>query len=314
MASLLKKFLFTATLTTVMLGAVGLFGTTAQAQTPESPVSLPIASDYTMACAGYIAAGPASEDIQIVGADREAEHDMYADGDIVYLNKGRGSNIQLGAEYQIVRNIGPVKDFKGGKVVGNLVYELGLLRIVALQDNTATAQIKVACRPISFGDAAIPYDKKVSPTPRPYKPLSLAGIPTGRTSGQILAAPDNREMLSQNDVVYLNVGADNGVKVGDYLTIYRRLGSDTVTKFRDDRVGSPRRGDYSSDRYNSRDNTSIATVTKPKPKIIEQVPRNTLPRALIGEVVIVRVEANAATAIITRTTREAYPGDFVELQ
>lgn len=315
MASTLKKMLSTGAFAAVLATTGSFVGLSASAQGPEAPRFKTAVSELTLICAGYVAPNPAPEDIQIVGADREALSSELAQGDSVFLNKGRGSNLQVGAEYLIVRNIGPVKDVKDKKkVIGNLVREFGILRITAVQDNSATGEIKVSCDAVHLGDAVVPYEKRASLPLRPYKPLSLVGAPTGRTSGQILGANLSREQLGPNDIVYLNVGVDSGVKVGDYMTIYRQLGSDTVVKFRDDKVGPKRSNGFPSHRFDTRNNASITSSSKGRPQVLEQVPRNTLPRTLVGEVLVVRSEGNTATAIITRVNREAFIGDYVELQ
>ena len=38
-------------------------------------------------------------------------------------------------------------------------------------------------------------------------------------------ARDNRELLTRNDVVYIDLGGEDNVQRGDYLTIYRKLGT-----------------------------------------------------------------------------------------
>ncbi|HYH85586.1 MAG TPA: hypothetical protein VEX60_08885, partial [Pyrinomonadaceae bacterium] len=42
--------------------------------------------------------------------------------------------------------------------------------------------------------------------------------------------------------------------------------------------------------------------------------RPPVPRLVVGEVVVLRVEGRTATAVVTRATREVHTGDAVELQ
>lgn len=302
----------------LVLGSVtfGTGGLTATAQNPvETVVPKSVTSEYMRTCAGYIGS-PVSDELQISGSDRESYNREFTQGDLVYLNRGRNANLQAGAEYQIMRNVGPVRDLvEKQRVLGTLVQELGILRIVEVRDSSATAEITTVCTgPINLGDVLVPYERKPLPAARPYRPLATVGVPTGRATGQITTARFAREQLSANDVVYINIGADNGIKVGDYMTVYRPLASDPIVKFRDDKVGQSRSGGFPSDRFNTRDNTSLSSNQKAYPKVAEEVPRNTLPRSLIGEIVIIRTDANTAVGIITRTTREAVIGDRVELQ
>jgi hypothetical protein len=305
-----------ALLFALVLGSLTFGAVTATAQNPvETVVPKSITSEYMRACAGYIGS-PVSDELQIVGSDRESYNREFTQGDLVYLNRGRNANLQAGAEYQIMRNVGPVRDLvEKQRVLGTLVQELGILRIVEVRDSSATAEITTVCTgPVNLGDVLVPYERKSLPAARPYRPLVTVGVPTGRATGQITTARFAREQLAANDIVYINIGADNGIKVGDYMTVYRPLASDPVNKFRDDKIGQSRSGGFPSDRFNTRDNAALSSGEKAYPKVAEEVPRNTLPRSLIGEIVIIRTDANTAVGIITRTTREAVIGDRVELQ
>ncbi|MBX7220844.1 MAG: hypothetical protein K1Y36_12915 [Blastocatellia bacterium] len=313
MASNLKKLLFTGTFAAVLTSSSVFVGHPVTAQNQEA--TRPVAAELTLACAGFIAPTPLPEDIQIVGMEREASTDLISQNDIVYLNKGRGANLQVGAEYQVVRNVGPVKDPKErGKTYGTLVYELGLLRIIGVTDTTATAQIKTSCSDIYMGDAVVPYEKRVSPSARLYKPLSVVANPTGRATGKIVAARSARELLGPNDIVYVNVGVDNGVKVGDYLTVYRKLGGGTITHYRDDEIGPHRSNGFPSDQFHTVDNSSLTGSRKNRPKVIEQTPRNTLPRTTVGELIVLRADGGTATCLVTRVATEALVGDSIEQQ
>jgi hypothetical protein len=303
-------------LTGLALTAVVAVGGLARAQNPaETTVPRLVMSEAMRVCAGYIGEA-APEDLQIVGSEKEAYVREFSQGDLVYINRGRDANLQTGAEYQIVRNIGPVYDLADRRrKLGTLVQELGVLRITEVRDTSATGEITLICTgTVNLGDVLIPYERRPIPTVRPYRPLSVVGAPTGRATGQILAGQLGREQLARNDVVYINLGADNGIKVGDYLTVYRPLGSDPITRFRDDNIGPPRNDGFSSDRFRTRDNSSLASSQKGYPQVAERTPRNELPRTLVGEIVIVRTEANTAVGVLTRTTREAVVGDRVELQ
>ncbi len=287
-----------------------------RAQNPaETTVPRLVMSEAMRVCAGYIGEA-APEDLQIVGSEKEAYVREFSQGDLVYINRGRDANLQTGAEYQIVRNIGPVYDLADRRrKLGTLVQELGVLRITEVRDTSATGEITLICTgTVNLGDVLIPYERRPIPTARPYRPLSVVGAPTGRATGQILAGQLGREQLARNDVVYINLGADNGLKVGDYLTVYRPLASDPITRFRDDNIGPPRNDGFSSDRFGTRDNSSLGSSKKGYPQVAERTPRSELPRTLVGEIVIIRTEANTSVGVITRTTREAVVGDRVELQ
>ncbi len=43
-------------------------------------------------------------------------------------------------------------------------------------------------------------------------------------------AKDSREMVTRNDIVYIDLGSEDQIKRGDYLTIYRPLGTGNITR------------------------------------------------------------------------------------
>ncbi|OYT73822.1 MAG: hypothetical protein CFK52_00225 [Chloracidobacterium sp. CP2_5A] len=303
-------------MTGLTLAALASVGGFVRAQNPaEATVPRSVMSEAMRVCAGYIGA-EVPEDLQIVGSEKEAYVREFTQGDLVYINRGRDAGLQPGAEYQIIRNIGPVRDLTDrGRVLGTLVQELGVLRIAEVRDTSSTGEITLICTgTVNLGDALVPYERRPIPTIRAYRPLSIVGAPTGRATGQITASQLSREQLVRNDVVYINIGADNGIKVGDYLTVYRPLATDPILRFRDDKVGARRSDGFPSDRFRTRDNSSLASSQKGYPQVAERTPRNELPRTLVGEIVIIRTEANTAVGLLTRTTREAVIGDRVELQ
>ena len=93
--------------------------------------------------------------------------------------------------------------------------------------------------------------------------------------------------------MYVNLGTNKGVKVGDYFRIFRYQGSlaETVpqTKGYQDMIygfGS------SPTRYNWND----------------------LPREVLGEGIVLNVSRNSSTVFVTFSSAEIYPGDYVEIE
>jgi hypothetical protein len=191
------------------------------------------------------------------------------------------------------------------------------LRISAVQRDVSIAEVLEACDPIFVGDRVRPYDRFLSPTLREFQPLNRFDLPTGKLSGQIVLARNHRDYLGTNDVVYLDIGDDNGVKLGQYYTVYRKPGEEEgpVGGFnrvlRDDEDFEHRVEGFSDDRYRDSDFSVLRGRERPS-KVIRE--RNGIPRKVVGEVCIIRVEKDSATAVVTRVAQEVNLGDYVELQ
>ena len=142
-------------------------------------------------------------------------------------------------------------------------------------------------------------------------------------------AKDNREMVTRNDVVYIDLGGEDQIKPGDYLTIYRPLGTGNRTRVDNEENARNRATGFQSDRFRgggfsllgSRAKDSTAFVNsegryRHRPITSKEVKdhRPLMPRKIVGEMVVIDVQTRTATAIITRVASEVHTGDRVEIQ
>ena len=134
-------------------------------------------------------------------------------------------------------------------------------------------------------------------------------------------ARDGQEALSRDQIVYVDLGADNNVQVGDRLTVFRPLGKGALFISDEDETLSARDEGFQSNEYRggkfsnqaarkSGDQARGRVVTTEKAK--EDRPSGL--RKIVGEMIILNVKEKTATAVITRTAQEIHTGDWVELQ
>jgi hypothetical protein len=277
---------------------------------PPAAAADPISRGTDVYCTGYIADAMPSTDLQIVGAEQENMKVTFAQGDVVFLNRGRGAGIQPGAAYFIIRPLGAFKHPFTKKKMGYYVREVGLLRVLDVHDQTSTAQILVSCDTVEFGDLLKPYEEVATPAARDARPLPRYSEGANDTRGQIIMSPGFHEHLSANRVVFVDLGRQENVRPGDYFTIYRPTGpTEGITRTPKDNVVLQRDKDFGSDRYHGGEYAVQATA-KPLEKILKDRPP--IPRKVLGEMVVVKVENHTCVAMITRTTAEVTVGDFVE--
>jgi hypothetical protein len=287
---------------------------------------IPIASGDKVRYAGFVSEAPVSTDMRIVGSVNEAFRKLLIPGERVFINRGSSQGVQVGEVYQIVRPRGafyhPFKNARlhfpsfsrRGDRLGYYNEEVGLARVLAIQESTSTLEITEVFTDVRFGDVLLPYQKRDLPEQKAYSPIDPLAAPTGKTTGQIVLARSTREQLVSQDIVIIDLGEKSGVKIGDYFTIFREQGSDSLNNnIREDEI-TFRNVDGGSERFRG-DSKSIVHPNIQKDKIDKLYPGKVLPRTVVGELVVTRVEGTTATAIITRVqSGEAYLGDFVELQ
>jgi hypothetical protein len=109
----------------------------------------------------------------------------------------------------------------------------------------------------------------------------------------VVRGKDTSQMNGRWGTIYVNLGASQGVKIGDYFRIFRYQGSysDTI----------PAEKDYQDRLYGFGSNPKHYTW-------------NDLPREVIGEGIVLNSSANSSTVLITISRNEIYDGDYVELE
>jgi len=310
----------------------------AQTPTPTPQVIVPtveqprhVAGKSSLFCAGYIRYQRLPKMPEVVGAEEEQEKRTYAAGDIIFLNQGSSDGIKEGQNFQVIRPRGDVKGVHKEKFgfVGTYIQEVGQLQVFKVWQNTAAAQITLSCDMILFGDLLAPIPDRESPLHRSYENIDRFAEPTGKQTGRLMMAKDGREMVTSSDIVYIDLGAEDQVKRGDYLTIFRPLGTGNITRVDNEEMARNRATGFQSDRFRgggfsnqasrAKDETALVDADgryRYRPITSREVKKNRppMPRKIIGEMVIIDVQLRTATAIITRVTSEVHTGDWVEIQ
>lgn len=270
----------------------------------------PIAARADVYCSGFISDEQPAAALQIVGGQKENQTDFFHEGDTVFLNQGRENGIQPGSVFQIIRPLGEFKHPFNSKRMGVFVEELGLVRVLEVQGKTATAQVTVSCDTTTFGDLLRPFEEPAVPDLNPNGPLVRYGEGNGGTTGQIVLARGFHEYLSANRIVYVDLGSNDGVHPGDYFTIFRKVGkTEGVVRYRDDKINQKKNPGFESDRYRG-GTYSVDSQSAAHEEVLRTRPE--MPRKVLGELVLLKVEKNTSVAVITRTNEEVNIGDFIE--
>jgi hypothetical protein len=267
-------------------------------------------------CAGFISDLPMNSGIRIVGAGKELQSYPFAERDLVYVNKGVEQGITPGTVYMIVRPFGGIKQPFTKQMLGYYVKQLGLARIETVQGLTSKAKITAACDEVWLGDLLVPYDPPEDTHASEVrtaatKPVDDIVPDAAAPKGQIFFARGFREYLGTNDIVFVDLGSAKGVQPGDSFTIYRTIGAtEGLLPFPDNGIQSDREGGYSGERYRGGDYSNDAPPVQ-RDKMRKNRP--TLPRKVVGQLVLIRVDKTASVARIVQSNEEINVGDSVQL-
>ena len=310
----------------VFVSTANLF---AQKPTPTPKVMLdqdtremPVVGKNNLYCAGYVEAGTIDTKNEIVGAEKEQEKNIFAQNDFLYINMGANKGVKVGDMMSVVRPRGKVDTrWTKKKNLGFYVQEVGAVEVVNVKSESSVVRVVSSCDNLLLGDLVQPIPSRTSPLFEKRPALDIFSDSNGKTNGRIFMARDGQELLGREQIVYIDLGAEDNVKVGDYMTIYRKLGSGNILDDLPPESVSARDQGFESQEYHGGKFSNQAqrkggekangrVVTSEKAKRGRQANL----RNVVGELVILNVKEKTATAVITRTAQEIHTGDQVELQ
>lgn len=216
--------------------------------------------------AGYIT--PQAHFLGTIFHSQEEPHNLTV-GNHVVIDVGTEQQLQVGDRFTILRPTATVQHPVSEQNIGTLVTPLGTATAVHVRPSTAILRITRAFGEVEVGDRV---QKKAPSQPRA---TSVEFAPVEREiSGVIVASQEGKVSSAEEDIVYVDKGKQEGIRIGDQLKVYRE-------------------GD---------------TVQHPTSHLPVHLPRNA-----IGELSILDVQDHTATAAVTYSQRELAVGAPVTL-
>jgi hypothetical protein len=258
-------------------------------------------------CAGFIRPGPILTDMRVSAKYKSDGSALAQQGDYIYISRNLEDAVNPGDLFQVVRPTRHIESFEEGRRadrdLGMHYLDIAQIQVVMTQPDFALARVSSVCDAIELGDIMIPSQKfgvPILPRARPFNPFMKAegGIKGSvvitknvlmnfgsafRASGVI--AHSNSEQLAPLEggvagtggIVYLDLGVHSGVKPGDIFIVYRPIEID-----------------------------SFLYSLPHEAKGIKNA------RTAIGEVVVLKVDETASSAIVTYSSVGILAGDCVE--
>ena len=274
---------------------------------PVERVQTPGPADFY--CAGFISKPVPKDKFILAGLDSPSTT-RFANRDAIYLN---GKGYELGQQYSIVRELtdpNRYELFKGQwaalKAAGQPYAELGRVRIIDTRGKTTIAKVEFSCDGVVPGDLVVPFVEKQMTSVHPPLRFDRFAPSNGQVSGRILLAKDFDSELGTTGKVYINIGANQGLKVGDFLRVERAANALLEDPVESASVKAPA---YEPTQ------TRPAVVdpdflTRSKGPVIHT---NDMPRRGVGELVIVGTTPTTATGMIVFSLEPVHVGDTVQL-
>lgn len=190
-------------------------------EAPAGPALFPAFEASELLCAPQLLQVFDPAPLRIAGRET-AQKTLLGTGDIVYLSAGRDMAIKAGAEYVVVRPDQVLVSPTTKKPHAVYVRRLGRVRTIAVQPNSATAEVSFACSAIEDGDFLVPYHELQVPM---IEHLDLASIDpneAGRMQGVVLVTKEPAARLGgTGDLVGIDLDSRSGLKAGDRVLFWR---------------------------------------------------------------------------------------------
>lgn len=219
---------------TAQTPATGSTGAAARPTAAEIAASrpVPLGTEADVYCYGYI--GDPNEPLPNRVASFEDEEMTYDPGEVsqdlgaptgflVYINGGTASGIVAGETYLVVQPSDLVVHPGNKTVVLGRFYEYrGQIRILCADEHRSRGIITQNCADLHVGDALKPLPQIPIPLARVPGVPEYCDAPSNRTPAYIVRAEGGwANALGEGHLVEVNLGRDDQLQPGDFLTVYR---------------------------------------------------------------------------------------------
>jgi len=287
----------------ILTGCLGATATASWSQAAPQAAPATHQPDYTAVnCSGFVSDPKVPEEIRLISGEQSNAKITFAQGDYVYINRGQDKGVRVGDRFSIVR---PVEDpvdipwfkwqYKLLKAMGTAYEDTGQVRVVNVHPKVAIAQVIFSCDYMQRGDIALPYADRPAPPFKDPAAFDHFAPVSGKPVAMVVSGLAFAEAYGKFNSIYVNLGSNQGVKVGDYFRIFRHQGTMSETT----QIQQPGGFQYMMYGFGSAP---------------EKYQWNDLPREVLGEGIVISVSRNSSTVFVTFTSSEVYAGDYVEIE
>jgi hypothetical protein len=178
--------------------------------------------------------------------------------------------------------------------------------VIDNRNKMAIAQVEFSCDAVVPGDFVIPFVEK--PASAFHSPIRFDRFApaNNQLTGRILLAKDFDSELGTGSKIYVNIGANQGLKVGDLLRAVRSYTADA----RDPVDSLSFRASSTEDTQKKQAAVDPNFMTATGGPVIHV---SNMPRRAIGEILIIGTTPSTATGMVVFAMEPVHLGDNVEL-
>jgi hypothetical protein len=228
-------------------------------QADDSMALRPVTQETALQCAMYLTSEEEDESLYIIGSEQGGDKLGLSERDIVYLSKGSNAGVRAGDLYSLHHASYPVRHPVTGDGLGKKVETTGWVKVILVQEDSATAVVEESCIDIHAADYLKPFERVNVPmiVPRPYSDRMTP--PTGNVNRYIVDLQDDATLGGQGHFVIIDAGSADGITPGSVFSVYRVMYPSVPT---------PRNVVGEATVVSTRDTTSTAMITYSREEIM----------------------------------------------
>jgi len=205
-------------------------------------------------------------------SNRNEDRRFLAEGETVYMNGGSEQGVKVGDRFLILKTVARKVQHPTTKhKMGDVVQQVGVLRVITAQTKGSVATIERCLDGVEVGDHLVRFTEPAN-LPLQLRTDTTDPVKVAPNSAVVVFARDEHQHTANGDMVIVDKGTNDGLKVGDVLLAVRTkvfpVGPD----------GDRKGGTETTTHY-------------------------------IGQALVVRTDSQTATCRLLRTTEEIRLGD-----
>jgi hypothetical protein len=189
--------------------------------TPPPEMPHPLGSSSDVYCFSRLFPNDSVFPFAIRSAEQIGMQDHFSEGDVVYIDGGVNQGVQPGDRFFILSRRRQLRHPVSNVNMGDVYDQNGQIRVLCAQEDTAIAEITLACDPIGLGDVLLPF----SPVPVPLvispDPTDRCDEPNGKPTGYIVFTKDDVIDNGTEQLVFVDLGVAEGLYPGMFATVFR---------------------------------------------------------------------------------------------
>ena len=181
----------------------------------------PVTEEMALQCAMYVLQHREDESLYVIGSEQGSDKVALSERDIVYLNKGSNAGVKAGDLYTLHHVAYPVRHPVSGKKLGSKIETTGWVKVILVQEDTASAVIEQSCLDTRAGDYLKPFEKVNVPMVVRRAPADRLTAPGGKLNRYVVDLQDNATIAGTGQFLTVDAGTEDGVAPGNVFAVYR---------------------------------------------------------------------------------------------